>query len=115
MATRTKAMTDNWIKLTGVTQPEVTEGTKEVKTAPPSVASGLLMIISTGSDAGLEPASLPVALPDLRAPSGVSTGGFVFRVEPGQQQVEVRLDTRQVQERERVRKIKEAIRRSTQG
>lgn len=108
-------MTDNWSRLTGVTQPEVTEGTQEVKTAPPSVASGLLVIISTGADAGVEPASLPVALPDLRAPSGVASGGFVFRVEPGQQQVEIRLDTRQIQERERVRKIKEAIRRSIQG
>jgi hypothetical protein len=95
----------------GVTQPEVMVDVREVQANPPPLASGSLTVISTV--ANLQATSLPVALPDFRAPSGVASEGFVFRLGPGAHVVAVKLDTQQVQERERVRKANEALRGST--
>jgi hypothetical protein len=106
-------MSESGFSTGGVTQPEVRVDVREVQAGPPPAASGSLTVIST--IANLQATSLPVALPDLRAPSGVASEGFIFRIGPGTQVVAVRFDTQQVQERERVRKANEALRRSTQG
>ncbi len=59
--------------------------------------------------------SVPIAIPETPAASGVIASGFVVRAVPGMHTVAVRLDAQELAEQERVRRLNESIRRSTQG